>query len=169
MSLTTDGLALGAAFAVVVGSAIQVKQAYSELNAKAPARYSIIPLLLVGIGAALSASPGSSAMGAKLMVDNIRSFTAMLTKLTPEQVAELPPGRAAALAAGTATALTDDQTKALAAGKPVTLTDDQADAMAAEQVNEVKKWLGWLLGWLFILVGALAAAAGAFLTLKQDL
>jgi hypothetical protein len=37
-------------------------------------------------------------------------------------------------------------------------------AMITGRVSDVKKWLGWLLGWLFILIGALAALAGAALT-----
>ena len=32
MSLTTDGLAVGSALAVVIGSAIQARQAYTDLN-----------------------------------------------------------------------------------------------------------------------------------------
>lgn len=37
MSLTADGFALGAAFAIAVGSAVQARQAYTELNEKTPA------------------------------------------------------------------------------------------------------------------------------------
>jgi hypothetical protein len=38
MSLTTDGLALGAAAAIAFGSAVQARQAYTELDATIPAR-----------------------------------------------------------------------------------------------------------------------------------
>jgi hypothetical protein len=46
MSLTTDALALGAAFAITLGSAVQARQAYTELNEKIPAGKSFAPLLL---------------------------------------------------------------------------------------------------------------------------
>jgi hypothetical protein len=36
-------------------------------------------------------------------------------------------------------------------------------------VKDLKKWLGWFLGWFFILIGALVALAGTALMLANDL
>jgi hypothetical protein len=55
---------------------------------------------------------------------------------------------AVAVLAGGKTALTADQKKAKADGQPIELTDDQAAAIDAKRVQDVKKWLGWLLGWI---------------------
>jgi hypothetical protein len=49
MSLTTDGLALGAAAAIAFGSAVQARQAYTELDATIPARTSVLSLTLLAI------------------------------------------------------------------------------------------------------------------------
>lgn len=49
------------------------------------------------------------------------------------------------------------------------LTPDQIKGMNAEQVKDTKRWLNWFLGWVFILVGALATLVGAALTLATDL
>ena len=170
MSLTTDGLALGAAFAIAVGSAVQARQAYSELDEKTPARKSAIPLLLAAIGAwFFVVAPGTSATAMNLLLNNIGLLTKVPTELTAEEIAELPSGQAAVLAPGKPTALTAEQAAELAKGNPVKLTGDQASAMIIGRVDDIKKWLGWLLGWLFILIGALAALAGAALALANDL
>jgi hypothetical protein len=42
-------------------------------------------------------------------------------------------------------------------------------ALTGAQVENLKKWLGWFLGWLFISIGALAALAAAAWTLVNDL
>ena len=49
------------------------------------------------------------------------------------------------------------------------MTTDQIAAMNPEQVKEKKRWLNWFLGWVFILVGALAALVGAALMIATDL
>ena len=170
MSLATDGLALGSAFAITVGSVFQAKQAYAELNAKTPATKSVIPLLLMAIGAGLLALvPGAEKRAAKIVVTNFRFLTVTPAELAPDEVAALPSGQAAVLTAGKATALTTDQLGELANGNPVSLTSAQRNAMTAGRVADVKKWLGLLLGWILILIGALAAVAGAVLTLANDL
>jgi hypothetical protein len=156
MSLTTDGFALGGAFAIAIGSAVQARQAYTEFNEKTPVGeslrtllvFAMIPLSLHGIPVFLTVTPA---------------------ELTPGQVAVLPPGHAAVLAAGKATALTIDQEAALAEGRPIHLTDGQIAAMTAEQVKDMKRWLRWFLGWLCILIGALAVLVGAALMLTTDL
>ena len=170
MSLTTDGLALGAAFAIAIGSAVQARQAYTELNAKTPVEKSVIPLLLAAIGAwFFIVAPWTSVTATNLLLDNIGLLTATPTELTRDQIAALPSGQAAVLAPGKATALTTDQAAELVKGNPVKLTPDQAAAMITGRVSDIEKWLGWLLGWLFILIGAVAALAGAALTLANDL
>jgi peptidoglycan biosynthesis protein MviN/MurJ (putative lipid II flippase) len=45
MSLTTDALGLGAAFAITVGSAIQARQAFAQLNEETPLKTSVVPLV----------------------------------------------------------------------------------------------------------------------------
>lgn len=171
MSLITDALAVGAAFAVAVGSAVQAKQAYDQLNEKTPARNSLIPLRLIVIAIRVwfSILIPVAAVAPSVLFIRIGLLTSTPTELTPEQVAALPPGQAAVLADGKATALTTDQAVALSAGNPIGLTTDQVAAMTAERVKDMKKWLGWLVGWLFILLGALVALAGAALTLTNDL
>jgi len=173
MSLTTDGLALGAAFAIAVGSAVQARQAYTELNEKTPARNSLTPLLVAAIGAwfrvAVLFTSGTYNLVALNVLVSAGLFTSPLTELTPEQVAALPPGQAAVLAAGKATALTDDQAAARAEGRSIRLTDGQVAAMNAERVKDIKRWLGLLVGWLFILIGAVIALVGAALMLAYDL
>ena len=170
MSLTTDGLALGSALAITVGSAIQAKQAYTELNAKTPATKSVIPLLLMALWAAIVAVvPGTERRAAWILVTNFRSITVTPAELAPAEVAALPSGQAAVLTAGKATALTTDQLGELARGNPVTLTSAQRTAMTTGRVADIKKWLGLLLGWILILIGALAAVAGAVLTLANEL
>jgi hypothetical protein len=177
MSLTTDGLALGAAAAIAVGSAVQASQAYADLNENTPARETLGPLALAVIKAVIRAvtnrlygilgMPGDPTDVFSLFL-SLGLVAAAPAVLTPEEVAALPPGQAAMLAGGK-TELTADQRKARADGQPIELTDDQAAAIDAKRAQDVKKWLGWLLGWIFILIGALAAVIGAALTLANDL
>lgn len=168
MSLITDGLALGAAFAIAVGSAVQARQAYTELNEKTPARISLVPLLLAALWTwLLVMSPWSSAVSIRFL--SSLGLLATPAELAPGQAAALPPGQAAVLAPGKATALTSDQEAARAEGKPIRLTDGQMAALSAERVKDMKRWLGLLLGWLFILIGALVALVGAVLMLANDL
>jgi hypothetical protein len=170
MSLTTDGLALGAAFAIAVGSAVQARQAYTDLNERTPAWNSLRPLLLAAIAAWFIVTiPWTTGAVRNVLLINTGLLVRTPAQLTPGQVAMLPPGQAAVLAAGKATSLTTDQAAALAMGKPVDLTAEQITAMTVEQVKDMKRWLGWLLGWLFILIGSLAAMAGAALMLAKDL
>ena len=49
------------------------------------------------------------------------------------------------------------------------LTPDQIKGMNAQEVKDMKRWLNWFLGWVFILVGALATLVGAALMLATDL
>jgi hypothetical protein len=181
MSLTTDGLALGAAAAVAFGSAVQASQAYTDLNENTPARDTLGPLAMAVIKAVTMAVI-NPLLDILLNLVDIPSgstdvFSLFLSlglvakvpgELTLEQVAALPPRQAAVLADGK-TALTADQKKARADGQPIELTDDQAAAIDAKRVQDVKKWLSWLLGWIFILIGALAAVIGAAVTLANDL
>jgi hypothetical protein len=89
--------------------------------------------------------------------------------LTTAKIAMLPSAQAAVLGAGEATALTADQAEALAKGEAIQLTPEQVNAMAGERAKDTEKWAGFLLGWLLILIGALAAVAGAALMLASDL
>ena len=97
------------------------------------------------------------------------SLLDLIPVLTTAQIATLPPTQAAVLGAGKVTALTADQVEALAKGEAIRLTPDQVNAMAAERAKDTEKWAGFLLGWLLILIGALAAVAGAALMLASDL
>jgi hypothetical protein len=170
MSLTTDGLALGAAAAIAFGSAVQARQAYTELDATIPARTSVLALtrLAIKFGFSLlrlAANPASM----NFILVSVGLLRQIPTQLTTEQIAALSPAQAAVLAVGAATALTTDQEKALAKGDPVRLTSGQVSAMMVARVKDTEKWLAFLLGWLCILIGALAALAGAALTLANDL
>ena len=98
MSLTADGFTVGAAFAIAVGSTIQARQAYTELDENRE-------LKLLG------------------------TLRVAVFGMTPDQIAAMNP----------------------------------------EQVKEKKRWLNWFLGWVFILVGALAALVGAALMFATDL
>jgi hypothetical protein len=154
MSLTTDGLALGAAFAVAVGSTIQLRQAFAELNEKTPFRKSVVPLLLAAIGSLFSViipRTDVTTMGPRLIALGL--LTAAPTELTPEQAAEP----------------TLEQTAALKAGQTAELTPEQTAVLNALRVRDLKKWLGWFLGWFFIVIGALFALVGTALTLAKDL
>lgn len=165
MSLTADGFTVGAAFAIAVGSAIQARQAYTELDEKITGKLKFLRTLLVAvIGAWFSITMAQSIGGVVLTISGLRGET-----LTPGGVTVLPPALAAVLAAKRATALTADQEAALAEGKPIHLTPGQIAAMNAELAKDMKRWLNWFLGWVFILVGALAALFGAALMLATDL
>ena len=170
MSLTTDGLALGAAFMIVVGSAVQARQAYTELNEITPAGSSLIPLYVAAITVGFLVTI-SWHRRVSISVRPIRPglITPTPNELTPEQVTALPHRQAAVLAAGKDTALTTDQAAARAGGKPIHLTVGQIAAINAERAKDTKKWMGFLLGWLFILIGALAALLGAAVMLANDL
>ena len=169
MSLTTDGLALGAAVAIAVGSAVQARQAYTDLNEKTPVPITLGPLLRVAITALFnfliplinSLIPWGTVADVSSLFLTLDWVAPTPTHLIPKEVATLTPGEAAVMTA--------DQEKTLAKGESVTLDADQVAAMTAERVKDVRKWLGWLLGWLLILIGALAAVVGAVLTLKNDL
>jgi hypothetical protein len=84
MSLTTDGLAVGAAFAIAVGSFVQVRQAYTDLNEKTPARDSVVPLFLAAIGIGLLVASPSSAAFASRLISNLGSLAAP-AELTPNR------------------------------------------------------------------------------------
>jgi len=170
MSLITDGFALGAAAAVAVGSAIQARQAYVELNAETPAINSLIRLLWATIEALfLVVLPKTNVARILGHLVNLELLTAAPAELTRAQAAALTPAQAAALAPGRAAALTAEQTAALTAGQAVALTLEQRTALNAAGVKDLKKWLGWLLGWSFILLGAFAALVGTALMLVNDL
>lgn len=172
MSLTTDGLALGAAVAIAFGSAVQARQAYSELDARTPARRSLLrlPLLspIIFLFSLVRSVVDPSAAVTFVKVATI-SLLDQIPMLTIAQIATLPPAQAAVLGAGKATALTANQVEALAKGEAIQLTPDQVNAMAAERAKDAEKWMGFFLGWLLILIRALAAVAGAALTLANDL
>src|SRR5208282_6656564 len=111
MSLITDGLALGAAFAVAVGSAIQASQAFAELNAKTPLKNSLISLLLAALGTLFSVvipQTNVATMGARLVSLGLLG-AAPTTEMTAEQANALTPEQANALTAGQTTALTPEQ------------------------------------------------------------
>jgi hypothetical protein len=103
----------------------------------------------------IAVAPWTRVRAATLLIAKIQPLAELPAELTRDEFAALPSGQAAVLAPGKPTALTADQAKALAEGDPVTLTSDQRGAMAAGRVGDIKKWLGLLLGWLFILLGAL--------------
>jgi hypothetical protein len=173
MSLTTDGLAVGAAFAIAVGSAVQARQTYTELDARTPARTSLVPLILSVIRVWFSLLHAVGDQVPAFVILAVTEAIGLLgqtpTELTIAQIATLPPAQAAVLAAGKATVLTTNQVEALAKGDAAQLTPDQVNAMAAERAKDAEKWVGFLLAWIFILIGALAALAGAALTLANDL
>jgi hypothetical protein len=165
MSLTTDGLALGAAFAIAVGSALQARQAFTELNAETPFGTSVIPvirLFLLTIAALFRVIIfPASALTTTLRLVNLGLLQTVTSELTPRDAAALTPRQAAVL--------TRDQADTLADKKPVTLTSDQRTALNNERAKDLKKWLGWFLGWFFIMIGAFVALIGTILTLVNDL
>jgi hypothetical protein len=169
MSLTTDGLALGSAVAVAVGSAVQARQAYNDLNEKTPAKVTLGPLLRAATGVlfnfAIRWLERLLPMG---IVPDVGALFSALDWVAPTptvlnlaEVATLTPGQDAKLTAG--------ERQTLATGGTVTLTDAEVAEMDAARAKDIGKWLGWFLGWILILIGAIAAAVGAYLTLKQDL
>jgi hypothetical protein len=180
MSLTTDGFALGAAVSVAVGSTIQVCQAYADLNEKAPFKESaepvfinsVVPLILAVLKALFRAI--LSYLRVLTDIDlrglaGIHLLAPVPAELDPGKVGRLTAGQSAALASGRATALTPEQAAALNRGETVELTDDQVHALRVALAKDVRKWLGWFIGWVFIVIGALVAVAGAALALVNDL
>jgi hypothetical protein len=172
MSLTTDALTLGAAFAVTVGSAVQFGQAYAELNENTPAGWSFAPFLLIAkmiwSNVLLTVSPDR---GIDSLINAVVTFRELGTP--PQQVTELSSEQEAMLTVGGETALTSEQAKARSEGKPLPLTQVQISAISAairaKRRKEVKRWMGLFIGWLFILIGAVIALVGALLALANDL
>jgi hypothetical protein len=164
MSLTTDGLAVGAAFAVAVGSAIQASQAFAELNAKTPLKNSLLPLFWAALEALfLVVLPRTDPVAMAVQLVRLDLLTAKPAELTPEQAAALTPEEVVAVE------LTPEQIDALDVGQDIALTPDQTAALTGARVKDLKKWLGWYLRWFFIMIGAIVALAGAALMLVNDL
>jgi hypothetical protein len=136
MSLTTDGLALGAAVAIAFGSAVQARQAYSELDARTPARRSLLrvpllsPIIFLFSLVRSVVDPSAAVTFVNLAV---MSLFDQIPILTTAKIAMLPSAQAAVLGAGEATALTADQAEALAKGEAIQLTPEQVNAMAGER------------------------------------
>src|ERR1700678_95720 len=112
MSLTTDAIGLVAAASVFFGSAIQARQAFTELNNVTPLKDSSGALLWAALRTSFKA----------IRKTDVQTMEPVLRNLGLGKVANI--------------------------------------ALTPVQVKNLKRWLGWFLGWVYIMIGAFAALVG---------